>query len=68
MSANQRPISKEDLFEAKESRRHDLAALPIEEKLQLLIKMQHLESEVARNAGRKHQKPWDLKQGTTPAQ
>jgi hypothetical protein len=62
MSTNPRAVSKEELFRAKESRRRDLAALPIEEKIKILIKIQHLASSVARQTGRKYRKPWDVKE------
>lgn len=61
MSTDQKPISQEELFEANEARRHELARLPIEEKIAALITMQQWESEIASHTGRAHQAPWKLK-------
>ncbi len=60
MSTNPIIVSKEELFRWKQSHRHDLATLPIEEKINILIKLQHMASKVGRQAGRNHEKPWDV--------
>ncbi len=62
MSTNQQPLSQEQLFQAKEIRRHELAKLPIEEKIAVLITMQQWECEIARHAGREHPAPWKLQE------
>jgi hypothetical protein len=53
-------VSTEELFRWKRSRRHDLANLPIEEKIKILIKLQHIASKVGRQVGRNHGRPWDV--------
>ncbi len=58
-------FSNDDLFKSKESRRRELAALPIEEKIQILIKLQHIASNIGREAGREYKKPWGKKQQDT---
>ncbi len=60
MSINPIEVSKEELFRQKRSRRQDLAKLSIEEKIKVLIKLQHLASSIGRQTGRKHRKPWDV--------
>jgi hypothetical protein len=60
MSTNSMAVSKEELFRWKRSRRHDLANLPIEEKIKVLIKLQHIASKVGRQAGRNYGRPWDV--------
>jgi hypothetical protein len=64
MNINPKVVSKEELFRGKESRRRDLAALPIEEKIKILIKLQHIASAVGRQAGREYRKPWHVKVST----
>lgn len=61
MSINHKAVSKEELFVHKESRRRDLAALPIEEKIKILVKLQHMANAVGCQAGRDYRKPWDVK-------
>ena len=60
MSTNPIVVSKEELFRWKQSRRHDLAKLPIEEKINILIKLQHMVSKVGRQAARSYGRPWDV--------
>lgn len=60
MSTDPKLVSKEELFKAKESRRRELAALPIEEKIELLVEMQRWECDINRHTGRVHQKPWNI--------
>jgi hypothetical protein len=61
MSEKSPDASKAKLFSAKESRRRELATLPIEQKIEILVKLQHLASNVGRHAGRPYKKPWDIK-------
>jgi hypothetical protein len=60
MNTNHTNVSKEELFAWKQSHRHDLAKLPIEEKIKVLIKLQHLASKVKTQSGRKYRNPWDV--------
>jgi hypothetical protein len=59
MNINPVLVSKEELFARKESHRFELAALPIEEKIRVLIKLQHMASKVKSQTGRGYRKPWD---------
>lgn len=43
---------------AKRERRGDLARLPIEKKIEILVRLQRMASEVGASAGRKAQRPW----------
>lgn len=54
-------LVKNRLYQAKVERRHAVAQLPVEEKLKILIKLQHLQSDIARNEGRPYKRPWDVK-------
>ena len=47
-----------DLFARKRARRRELAALPVEEKFAILLRLQQLASEVAQAAGRSARTPW----------
>jgi len=51
------------VFARKRERRQQLAALPVEEKFEILLHLQQLASEVAQAAGRPAQKPWVLPHG-----
>jgi hypothetical protein len=44
---------------AKDRRRLDLAALPIERKLEIILQLQRTVAEVRRSAGRHGPEPWD---------
>ena len=55
----------ESILAAKKERRRRLAALPIEEKLRILVEMQRLASDIARSAGRPTREPWVLDGGGT---
>jgi hypothetical protein len=50
----------ERLFRAKSRRRQRLAALPIEEKVRILIQMQRLSNDIRRKTGRKPLPEWEL--------
>lgn len=58
MSTDPTRISTEDLLRNKEMRRQALAAKTVEEKVDLLIKLQEMTSEIARQSGREYKKPW----------
>ena len=49
-----------DLFARKRERRRELAALPVEQKFEILLRLQRLASDVARAAGRPASEPWKV--------
>jgi hypothetical protein len=58
-------LSTEEIVLSKTARRHSLAALPVEEKIGILIKLQELATAVKHQTGRNYQRPWNIKVGTT---
>ena len=48
------------LFRAKEGRRRRLAALPIEDKIRILVDMQKLANDIRRKTGRKPLPEWEI--------
>lgn len=58
---NDKSVSLEQLLQTKESRRHELAALPVEEKVTILVQLQRISTDIARQSGRESQEPWDIK-------
>jgi len=56
MSANLTP--RDAIYRRKEERRRNLAALTVEEKVAILIELQQLASQVAKEVGRPCQLPW----------
>lgn len=57
------PIQAElarQLWQQKRQRRRQLAALPIEEKIRLLIRLQRLANEVRQQVGRPVRPEWNL--------
>jgi hypothetical protein len=48
------------LIKAKAARRREFAALPIEEKIGIVIALQRLESRILRSAGRRSRRPWRI--------
>jgi hypothetical protein len=50
----------ERLLRAKAARRRHLAALPIEEKIKILIRMQKLSNDIRRKTGRKPLPEWEI--------
>ena len=61
MSDAKRPADlAEELFHQKRMRRRALAALTVEEKFQILLRLQRLSCEVALAAGRKPRAPWRI--------
>ncbi len=57
VSSAQRELARR-LFRAKAARRRRLAALPIEEKIRILIDMQRLSNDIRRKTGRKTLPEW----------
>jgi hypothetical protein len=57
VSPNRKKLA-DSLFRAKAARRRRLAALPIEQKIRILIEMQRLSNDVRRKAGRKPLPEW----------
>ena len=53
----------EQLFRAKEERRAELARLPFEQKIAIVVELQKIASEIAANVGRPAPKPWDIPPG-----
>jgi hypothetical protein len=68
MSTEQRLVTQEELFQANAIRRSELAKLPIEEKIAILVKMQQWESNIADHAGREHPQPWNLQKSASSDQ
>lgn len=62
MSTPNRLVSTEELFAKKEARRRELAELPMEEKLQAVVKLQQIATTIGRNVGRETRKPWVIRQ------
>jgi len=50
----------ESLFLAKQARRRKLAALPIEEKVRILVQMQRLANDVRQKTGREPLPEWAI--------
>jgi hypothetical protein len=50
----------ERLFRAKAARRLQLAALPIEEKIRILVEMQRRANDIRRKTGRKPLPEWEI--------
>lgn len=67
MNTEKTLVTKEELFRAKESRRHELANKSAEEKFLLLLKLQKMTSEIARQAGRSYEQPWQIDLSLEPA-
>lgn len=61
-----RPVSQEkkrlaeSLIRAKVARRRRLAALPIEEKIRILVGMQRLANDIRKKTGRQPLPEWDI--------
>jgi hypothetical protein len=48
------------LIRAKAARRRELAALPVEEKIGIVIALQRLQSGILRSVGRRSRRPWRI--------
>lgn len=48
------------LFCAKEDRRRELACLPFEEKIKIIVEMQRMVEHVPTPSGEPRQKPWEI--------
>lgn len=59
-------ITADELHRSKKARRVELAQLSVEKKVEILIKLQKLTSEVARQAGRPYRKPWVIDLAKSP--
>ncbi len=55
---NESLTTKEAIYRRKFDRRQGLASLSPEEKVKMLIKLQHLASQIALEVGRPCQSPW----------
>ena len=60
VSRAQRELA-EQLFREKDQRRKRLAALPIEEKIRILVEIQKLSNDIREKTGRKPLPVWDIK-------
>lgn len=59
VSTAQRKLA-EQLFREKDARRKRLAALPIEEKIRILVEMQKLSNDIRAKTGRKQLPVWAI--------
>ena len=57
----------EAVFAAKRRRREWLRNLPVEAKVEILVRLQQTASEVAANCGRPSRKPWRIPGGSPSA-
>ena len=55
-------VTNQDIYRAKAERRKMLAKMQFELKVQVLLRMQHMNLEIKKAAGRAHQaaRPWDM--------
>jgi hypothetical protein len=67
MTSDNTLVTQEELFRAKELRRRELANKSVEEKFLLLLKLQKMTSEVARQSGRDYKQPWQISIPCKPA-
>ncbi|MBZ5637547.1 MAG: hypothetical protein LAO51_02195 [Acidobacteriia bacterium] len=51
------------VFAAKRRRREQVRCLSIEEKLQILVRLQRMASEIVASCGRESRRPWELRTG-----
>jgi len=60
---NERLIREEaeKLFRAKQRRRRELAGLPFEEKIRILIDLQKMASDIRATVGGIKRRPWDIR-------
>ncbi|HEY9714169.1 MAG TPA: hypothetical protein V6C72_11920 [Chroococcales cyanobacterium] len=61
MSKLRKLTTQEEIFSQKASGRRALAARPIEEKVEILVKLQQMTTSFARAAGRAYKEPWNIK-------
>jgi len=63
---NERLIREEaeKLFRAKQRRRRELASLPFEEKIRILIDLQKMASDIRATVGGTKRRPWDIRRRT----
>lgn len=61
MDENSHLTNRDDQFRSKRAARQAAANAPYEEKFDKLLQLQKINSELARNAGRPVQEPWNVK-------
>lgn len=61
MSKRQTTSSQQEAYDRKAAGRRARAALPVEEKIEILVKLQEMNASVARVAGRDFKQPWNIK-------
>ena len=59
-SGNSRLTTIEDLHRGQAERRLKQAALPIEEKVEILVRLQTINAQLARQKGRPVHEPWKI--------
>ncbi len=55
------PRKTQELFEGKERYHKDLARLPFEEKIEILVKLQKMANELRNLKGQKERRVWKIK-------
>lgn len=60
MSSQRRLVSREDQFRSKKAGRAAAASASFEEKIEKLVQLQKISSEIARQTGRKGKEPWPI--------
>lgn len=60
MNNRKKPATRQELFDRKLSNRREVASMSVEEKIKRLVKLQRLNAEIAKAAGREFQKPWEI--------
>jgi hypothetical protein len=68
MSEIEKLTTQEDLYRRKANSRRDLAMLPIEKKIETLIKLQELNSAIAKASGREYKLPWNINLPKSPSE
>ncbi len=61
MNNSEKFTTQEELFRQKADARRKSAARTVEEKIETLVKLQKLTSEIARSTGRSYKEPWNIK-------
>tara|TARA_Y100001978_G_C23577043_1_gene377035 strand:- start:582 stop:791 length:210 start_codon:yes stop_codon:yes gene_type:complete len=61
MSKFHKKTTQEEIYDRKSTGRRDIASLSVEEKIERLVMLQKMNSNVARAAGREYKQPWDIK-------
>ncbi len=65
MKIESKVVTTQELLKGYETRRHEQANLPIEEKVAILIKLQTINAQIAKQKGRPVHEPWKTQKTTT---